>query len=77
MQSRITVARFGSGPLDVRPGSPQAVEGDAIGGGIKGWRHEGFDAMGNRIHAGGCGQHRRQAEGQFRVADGHARHDIR
>ncbi|MNL19506.1 hypothetical protein D3C87_1407120 [compost metagenome] len=33
--------------------------------------------MGDGVHAGGGRQHRWQAEGQFRIADGHARHHVR
>ncbi|MNF75784.1 hypothetical protein D3C84_578660 [compost metagenome] len=73
---RFAITGFGGRAFDVFPGAPQAVEGDAVCGRVEGRGHERFDAMRDSVHAGGGGEHGRQTEGQLRIADGHARHDI-
>mgnify|MGYP006159245691 CR=1 FL=1 len=56
--------------------APQTIQRDTICRRIERWRHEGFEAMGNRIHAGGSGQASGQAQGQLRVADGRLGHQV-
>ena len=76
LQPRVAVAAVARGALDVRPAARQAVERDAVGRRVEGRRHEGFHAVRDRVHAGGRGQQRRQAERELGVADRGLGHQV-
>ena len=58
-------------------GTARAVERDRLGRRVVARRQIGLDAMGERVHAGRCRQHRRQAHGEVRVADRALRNEMR
>ncbi|MCY1356613.1 hypothetical protein D9M68_602120 [compost metagenome] len=70
VQPRIAVPAVAGGALDMGPAALQAVQRDAVGGRVEGGGQVGLDAVGDRVHAGGRGQSGRQAQRQFRIADG-------
>ena len=75
VQARLAVAAVARGLLDGGPASREAVERDAVGGRVEGCGHEGFHAVGNRVHAGGGRQHGRQTQCELGVANGGFGHD--
>ena len=76
VQAGLAVTAITRGALNVGPAACQAIERDAVGRGVECRRHEGLHAVSNGVHAGGCGQLRRQAQGELRVADRGPGHQV-
>ena len=68
--ARFAVLAVGGGAFNMAPATRQTVQANAVGRRVDGRRHKGFHAVGNGVHAGGRCQHGRQAEREFRVANG-------
>mmetsp|Transcript_5841 Transcript_5841/g.22869 ORF Transcript_5841/g.22869 Transcript_5841/m.22869 type:complete len:373 (-) Transcript_5841:223-1341(-) len=65
----VAVLAVARGAFDRGPAPAQALQRDAVGRRVEGWRQEGFDAVGDGVHAGGGRQQWRQPQGQCRIAD--------
>ena len=73
----LDVAAVGAGARQVLADQAHALEGDAVGEGVKARRAVGLEAVGKGVHAGRGGEAGRQAHGQLRVGNDDGGHHLR
>ena len=76
VRARLEVVAVGDSLRQILEHEAHALDGDAFGHRMIARRAIGFEAMGERVHAGARGDEGRHADGQFRIADDHARHHL-
>ena len=76
MRARLKVFAIGDRLRQILKDEAHAFDGDAFSHGMVARRAIGFEAMGESVHAGAGGDERRHADGEFRIADHHARHHL-
>ena len=77
VRARLEVVAVGDRLRQILEDEPHALDRDAVGHRMVARRAIGFEAMGERVHAGAGGDEGRHADGELRIADHHARHHLR